>query len=117
MKNKLKEVLVSQVYNDGVIHFYTKKQKLDNFNTPIRGEFEREQVYKDWYRQLGITVEDAYYSRSLQQDVTLKVAVKGNLQIQAKWYAVIETKEFELFRVFYNWKADETEISLMEVSK
>lgn len=112
---KVKPVQIAQNYNDGVILFYTKEQATDEYNTAIRGEFETTEVYKDWFRRLGVTAQDVYYSNADDSKVTEKVAIRGNVKVDSKWFARIENEEYEIYRVYYNGANSETEISLAEV--
>lgn len=84
-------------------------------NTPIRGKYTTVLAEKHWFRQLGVTAEDIYYARSLESDIHMKVAIRGNRTIDTKWIAKIGKKTYEIYRMFYSYGNDETEISLTEV--
>lgn len=112
---KFKPVQIAQNYNDGVIKLYEKTQEVDKYNTPIRGRYTEQEVYKDWFRRLGVTVQDTYYSSADKMKVTEKVAIKGNVVIDSQWSAKINQKQYEVYRVYFNGETQETEISLSEV--
>ena len=113
---KFKPVQIAQNYNDGVIFFYDKTPVLDEYGTPIRDRYETVETYSDWFRRLGVTVQDVYYSNADDMKVTDKVAIKGNIHINTKWSAMIDDRKYEVYRSYYNGKEGETEISLAEVS-
>lgn len=104
---------VAQVYNAGVIEFYSKQDLEDDYGTVI-GSVDT-LTYEDWYRKLGITSEDVYYAHSDNKELTRKVAIRGDVEIDTKWSARIEEKQFEVYRTFYAYKNNELEISLVEV--
>lgn len=104
---------VSQVYNAGTVTFFEKQVEKDKYGTII-GSVNTE-VYKDWYRKLGITAEDIHFAHADSKELTRKVAIKGDRDIDTKWSAQIGDKEFEVYRVFYAYRNNETEISLVEV--
>ena len=112
---KIKPVQIAQNYNDGVIEFYTKEQIVDEYNTPIRGKYEETIEYADWFRYLGVTAQDVYYSNADGSKVVQKVAIKGKVIVDTKWSVRIETKHYEVYRSFVNGETNETELSLAEV--
>ncbi|MGX7099593.1 hypothetical protein ACWOBH_06225 [Globicatella sanguinis] len=113
--DKFKPVQIAQNYNDGVVKFYEKEPKVDEYNTPIRGQYQETETYRDWFRRLGVTVQDVYFSNADAMKVTEKVAIRGNVTIDSKWSAKINGKSYEVYRSYYNGKESETEISLAEV--
>lgn len=113
--DKFKPVQIAQNYNDGVIIFFSKEHKEDEYNTALRGQYTEQEVYADWFRRIGVTVQDTYYSNADNVKVTEKVAIKGNVTIDSEWSAKIDDRNFEVYRVFYNVNNVETEISLSEV--
>lgn len=115
MWEKVKPVQIALNYNDGVVEFFKKEQLFDEYNTPIRGSYSETMVYEDWFRRLGVTVTDVYYSSSDGSKVTEKIAIKGNVSIGTDWSARIENKHYEVYRCYYDYDENETEISLAEV--
>lgn len=103
---------VAQVYNDGVITFYSKTDAEDEYGTPIAGV--ETEMLKAWYRRMGGRAEDVFYARSLGKDINLKVAIRGEVYINPHWSAKA-TNKYEVYSVDYNPKNDETIISLKEV--
>ena len=110
-----KPQIIAPVYNDGVIYFYEKDRTKDEYGTPIRREHEKSLVFKEWFRYIGITAEDTYYSNAEDKRLSLKVAVRSNVQINVKWTVEINGVSYEIYRQYYNSRKNETEISLVEV--
>lgn len=106
---------IKPVYNDGVVTLFSKTPKKDKFNTPIRGEYTESEVVKHWFRRLGVTIQDTYYSSADDKEVKEKIAIKGNQQIDCKLMAKAFKKSYEIYRVYFNANKNETEISLVEV--
>lgn len=117
MRNPNKFEVVRIVYNDGIIEFKEKTPKKDYYGTPIPGEYDFESQMKSWWRTLGITSQDVVDSRSIDTEITKKIGIPGNQEIKTQWRAFIGEKEYEIFRSFYNYKNDETEVSLVEVDQ
>lgn len=103
------------VYTSGVVTFGEKVQKKDKYNAPIRGKFEIKPCRKEWFRQLGITAQDTYYASADQTQLSRKIAIRGDVVINPEWVAEIEGKKYTVYRVFYAYRHNETEISLSEV--
>lgn len=108
---------IYQVYNAGVVEFYTKTIMKDRFNTPIRGQYSKDLVLRDWFRKLGITSEDTYHASADDKKLTRKIAIRGDIDVDVKWFASIDGKEYEIYRYYYAYKKNETEISLVEVAE
>lgn len=117
MKILGKNELVGIVYNDGIVELKSKKPKVDEYGTPIPGQYDFESELKSWWRTLGITSQEVIDAKNIDTDLTKKIGVAGNQQIDSKWRAFIGTKEYEIFRSYYNYKNDEMEISLVEVGR
>lgn len=107
--------LVSQVYNDGVVELKSKVQKVDEYNTPIPGKYDFEVKLSSWWRTLGITSQEIMDAKAIERKLTKKIGVPGNQDIDTMWRGFIGTKEYEIFRSYYNYKRDETEVSFLEV--
>lgn len=105
------------VYTTGIVVFGTKVQKKDKYGTPIRGQYETSEAYRDWYRKLGITAQDTYYANADDASITRKIAIRGDVDIDVKWVAELGGKSYTVYRVFYSYKNNETEISLAEVNQ
>lgn len=116
MKFLQKNELVNQVYNDDVITFKSKVPKKDGYGTPIPGQYDFEEKLQSWFRTVGITSIEIVDAKSLDTDLTKKVAIGGNQEIDSKRRAFIGSRQFEIFRCYYNPNKDETEISLVEVN-
>lgn len=108
-----KNELVEQVYNDGLIKFYSKEDSEDEYGTPIPGV--KTEVLKAWYRRMSARSQDIFEARSLGKDIDFKVAIRGNVEIDTKWSAETGNKEYEIYMKDYNPKNSETIISLKEV--
>ena len=106
---------IAPVYNAGVVILSEKKQSYTKLNTPIRGKYELTEVSKYWFRKLGITSQDMYHAQAMGKELNMKVAIRGDVEINPHHIAMIGRKRYEIYRVYYNWKNDETEISLTEV--
>lgn len=114
---KIKRGPITEVYNGGIISFYEKEVLKDKFGTPIN-RYNEKLISEDWYRYLGLTAQDIYYARADDKQLTVKIAIKGQVNIDVKWRATLNDvngKTFEVYRSFYNYRRDETELSLMEV--
>lgn len=107
--------LVSTVYNDGIVELKSKKPKVDRYGTPIPNQYEFESQFKSWWRTLGITSQEVIDAKSINRELTKKIGISGNQNIDSRWRAFINGRQFEVFRSYYNYKNDETEISLVEV--
>lgn len=107
--------LVETVYNDGIVEFKSKVPEKDEYGTPLPGKYTFETKLKFWWRTLGITSQEVIDAKSIDRELTKKIGVTGNQEIDSRWRAFIGDKEFEIFRSFYNYKNDEIEISLVEV--
>jgi len=107
--------LVEIVYNDGIVEFKSKVPKKDEYGTPLPGKYTFETKLKYWWRTLGVTSQEIIDAKTIDQELTKKIGVCGNQEIDSEWRAFIDTRQFEIFRSFYNYKNDETEISLVEV--
>ena len=107
--------LVETVYNDGTLELKAKVPLKDDYGTPIPGKYTYEPKLKSWWRTLGITSQEVVDAKSIDRELTKKIGVTGNQEIDSRWRAFIGDKEFEIFRSFYNYKNDEMEISLLEV--
>ncbi|WP_062532340.1 hypothetical protein [Jeotgalibaca dankookensis] len=109
--------LVQQVYNDGIVELKEKVPSLDEYGTPIPGRYTYELQLKSWWRTLGITSQEDLNAKAIEKTLTKKIGLPGNQEVSSRWRAFIGTREFEIFRSYYNYKKDETEISLVEVDK
>lgn len=105
--------VIQQVYNDGVITFFSKKDSEDEYGTPIPGV--KTEVLKAWYRRMSARSQDIFEARSLGKDIDFKVAIRGNVEIDTKWSAETSDKTYEIYMKDYNPKNQETIISLKEV--
>lgn len=110
-----KSDLIQPVYNDGVATFKTIEHEVDEFNSPIRNGGKEVEQGKLWFRYLGVTASDTYYAHADDADITIKIAVRGNRNVNSKWVVYIRDVKHEVYRVYFNPKKNETEISLMEV--
>lgn len=110
-----KNELVEIVYNDGIIELKSKEPLKDDYGTPIPGKYIYESQLKSWWRTLGITSQEVIDAKTINRELTKKIGIPGNQDVNSKWRAFIGKEEFEIFRSFYNYKNDETEISLVEV--
>ena len=107
--------VIHPVYNAGRVGLYSVTQQKDKYGTPIRGKYDYKQVMRPWFRKLGITADDIYYANADSARLDRKVAIARDVDIDTTWIARIENKEYEIYRRFYSWKNDETELSLIEV--
>ena len=105
--------IIQQVYNDGVIKFYSKVDSEDEYGTPIPGV--KTEALKAWYRRMSARSQDIFEARSLGKDIDFKVAIRGNVEIDTKWSAETGNKTYEIYMKDYNPKNQETIISLKEV--
>lgn len=115
MKFLKKNELVKQVYNNGIVSFKSKVPLVDEYKTPIPGKYKYELKMKSWWRTLGITSQEDLNAKTIEKTLTKKIGVPGNQEVDSLWRAYIGNHEFEIFRSYYNYKKDETEISLVEV--
>ena len=116
MMRKRPEV-IQPVYNDGFAKFYDIIEKTDEWGTPIRGEFEKGNLQLEiWFRYLGITAQDVYYAKADDENLTSKIAVRGNIRINTKWQLEINDVNYQIYRTYFNPKNNESELSLVEVS-
>ena len=116
MKFLKKNELVETVYNDGVIDLKSKEPMKDEYNTPIPGKYIYESKLKSWWRTLGITSQEDLDAKSIEKKLTKKIGIPGNQNVDSQWRAFIGKQQFEIYRSFYNYKNDETELSLVEVA-
>lgn len=107
--------LVGVVYNDGVVELNSKVPQLDEYSTPIPGKYDFTFKHKSWFRMLGITSQEDMDAKAFEKKLVKKIGIPGNKDIDSKLRAFIGTREFEIYRSFYNYKNDETELSLVEV--
>ena len=105
------------IYNHGIVEFVEIVTRTDEFGTPLRGKFTEKIIYRDWYRKLGITAEDTYFANADDKVLSRKVALRGDVNVDVKWRAKIDGKYFSVYRVFYSYKRNETEVSFVEVVK
>ena len=105
--------VIQQVYNDGVVKFYSKVDSEDEYGTPIPGV--KTEVLKAWYRRMSARSQDIFEARSLGKDIDFKIAIRGNVEIDTKWSAETGDKTYEIYMKDYNPKNLETIISLKEV--
>lgn len=110
-----KKDVIQPVYNAGKIQFIQVVPKKDKFGTVIRGEYTEAEVSSHWFRHLGITASDTYYAHADDVDISRKLAIRGQKPINTKFIAKIGDKSYEIYRIFYAYKNNETEISLKEV--
>lgn len=115
MKFLKKNELVSTVYNDGIVDFKSKAPKKDEYGTPIPNQYDFENQFRSWWRTLGITSQEVIDAKNINSELTKKIGVSGNQNIDSQWRAFINGRQFEIFRSYYNYKNDEMEISLVEV--
>ena len=106
---------IHQVYNDGLAKFVTLVPEVDKYGTPT-GEFIEKSMIERWYRRTGARAEDVYFARSLNKDINLKIAMRGNLRIDTTWGAVLDDRRYEIYTSDFNPKNNETIVSLQEVS-
>lgn len=104
-----------KIYNAGIADIGVADKTYDDFGTPI-GKAEFQSRTKAWYRNLGITAEDVFYARSDNTELQKKIALKGYVEVNTKWQVKITSQNYEVYRVYYNPKDDETELNLVEVS-
>lgn len=104
-------------YNHGIVEFVEIITQTDEFGTPLRGKFAEQLIYRDWYRKLGVTAEDTYFANADDKVLSRKVALRGDVSVDVKWHAKIDGKYFSVYRVFYSYKRNETEVSFVEVVK
>lgn len=103
-----------KVYNSGVINLGKMEKQYDDYGTPLESiEFNKKK--ETWYRNLGVTANDVFYARADDKEISRKVAVRGFAEVDVKWHAQINKSTYAIYRVYYNHKEDETEISLAEV--
>ena len=103
-----------KVYNAGIAEFGSMEKEYDKFGTPI-GTQTFQSKMKAWYRHLGVTASDVYYASADDKEVNRKLAIKGHVEVDTKWHVKIQEKTYAVYRVFYAFREDETEISLVEV--
>lgn len=104
-----------KVYNAGLADIGNKEEVYDEFGTPV-GKQSFESIMKVWYRHLGVTASDIYYARADDTEVKKKIAIKGYVDIDTRWHVQFaENKEYAIYRVYYNYRSDETELNLIEV--
>ncbi|MGX7091184.1 phage head closure protein [Hutsoniella sourekii] len=112
-----KKEFINQVYNAGIARFLAKAEpKRDKYGTPLRGQTIYVEAMKAWYRKLGITAQDVYYSHADDTQLNRKIAIFGDVDIDTKWRVELGDKHYEVYRCFYSYKHNETEISLREVA-
>lgn len=107
--------IIQQVYNDGRAVFTRITQAVDDYGTPIRGEGEEEIVREQWFRYLGVTAQDVMYAHADDKNLSSKIALKGYIVIDTKWRVGVGGNVHEVYRVYFNPKRNETELSLIEV--
>lgn len=106
-----------KVYNAGIADIGSKEEIYDDFGTPV-GKQEFTSVMKVWYRHLGVTASDIFYARADNTEVKKKIAIKGYVDIKTSWHVKFTNKEnYAIYRVYYNYRNDETELNLIEVIK
>lgn len=107
--------LVSTTYNDGVVELKAKEPMKDEYNTPIPGKYSFVPIMKFWYRTLGITSQEDLDAKTIDKRLTKKIGIPGNRNVDSMWRAFIGGRQFEIYRSYYSYKNDETELSLAEV--
>lgn len=106
-----------KVYNAGIADIGSKEEVYDDFGTPI-GKKEFKSVRKAWYRHLGVTASDIFYARADDTEVKKKIAIKGYVDIDTRHHVHFTGKEeYAIYRVYYNYRNDETELNLVEVAE
>lgn len=110
-----KKDIIQPVYNAGKIQFIQVVPKKDKFGTVIRGEYDELILSSHWFRHLGITASDNYFAHADDVDISRKLAIRGNIELSTKYIAKISGRSYEIYRIFYAYKNNETEISLKEV--
>ncbi|MHB0809393.1 MAG: phage head closure protein [Facklamia hominis] len=112
-----KKELIREVYNDGRMIVCEVTPKKDPFGTVIRGEYTEVELAKYWFRELGTTASDIYWSHADDTEITRKIAIRGKKAIDNKWVIKIKKGIYEVYRIYYNPKKQETELSLKEVER
>lgn len=108
--------VVQKVYNDGLAEFYDVVEKTDEWDTPIRGEFEKGNIQlESWFRYMGITAQDDHYAKADGKILSSKIAIRGNVKVNTKWLIEIDGVDHQVYRTYYNAPRGESELSLMEV--
>lgn len=109
--------LVGTVYNDGVVSLKEKIPAKDEYNTPIPGKYTYKDKTSSWYRNLGVTSQEDLDAKTFDKRITKKIGIPGNQETDSQWRAVIGERHFEIYRSYFNYKNDETELSLVEVDE
>ena len=110
-----KKSITANVFNDGIAHFYIKETILDEYNTPIRGQYELKEVKEYWFRWLGLTQEDIYVASADGKRISKKIGLNGNLDIDVKNIVVINDEKYEIYNVDYHFKRNETMVNLIKI--
>lgn len=115
MMKTLNNKKLHYTYNAGVATFLELKIPVDKYNTPLKSKKEKVVVKKAWFRILGITAEEQYTSRQVDEEVIYRIAVPFNAKITSRLQVKISNVVYGIARVYHNSKNSETEISLKEL--
>lgn len=106
---------IQHAYNDGKITIVDKLQKTDDYNTPIYGEYELEELGSYFFRIVGIHSQDKVEYGNKGIYLEREVRIPLNYHIHSGMTAYLgddNTKIYDIVKVFPDIKQDETEILL-----
>lgn len=110
-----KKSITANVFNDGIAHFNIKQTKLDEYNTPLRGQYELKEIKKYWFRYLGVTQDDIYLAVADDKRITKKIGIDGRKNIDVKNIVVIGNEQFEIYNTTYHFRRNETMVNLIKI--
>lgn len=115
MKSRVIKKKQHYTYNDGIATIMEIKTPVDKFNTPLKNKTEKVVVKRAWFRILGITAEEQYTSKQVDEEVVYRIAIPYSLRITSRNQVKISKSTYGIARVYHNAKNNETEISLKEL--
>lgn len=108
---------IQHAYTDGKITIVEKKEKTDEFNTPIPGDPELKELGSYFFRIKGIHNQDKieYGNKGIQLEREVRIPM--NYHINSGMTAYMnddDSKLYDIVKVFPDMNQDETEILLAQ---
>lgn len=88
-------------YNDGVIYFYKKKNKINSFKAQQNTKHidDLEYISKYFYKQETQRHEDVVFAGAVDRKLSLKISVPYTENIYSEYEAIIKNYCYAIFHV------------------
>lgn len=115
LHKKVRNNRIQNAYIDGVISIVEKKNKVDEFNTPIPSQHEMKELGSYSFRLKGIHNQDKIEFGNRGIKLERQVRIPLNLHIHSGMTALLNNDEnmlFDIVKVFPDFDNNELEILL-----